>query len=130
MSEQVESAVVARAAMAAVQENRREAWLSLFAPQARVEDPVGHLPPIEGHDSLERFWDQVIATLVSTKFEVTRQWETADEALLLATVSVESASGASATYDGAFVYAIDEQGKIASLRAFWDLPTVVAALTA
>jgi ketosteroid isomerase-like protein len=130
MSEQVGSAAVARAAMAAVQGNRREAWLSLFAAQARVEDPVGHLPPIEGRDGLERFWDQVIATLDSTKFEVTRQWETADEAVLLATVSVVGAGGAGATYDGAFVYAIDEEGKIASLRAFWDFPAVVAALTA
>jgi steroid Delta-isomerase len=119
---------VARAAMAAVQAGERERWLGLFAEDARVEDPVGHLPPIVGREALGQFWDGAIAALAAVRFDVTREWEAGQEAMLLATVAVSSPTGTSATYDGTFNYAIDGDGRIASLRAFWDLPAVGAAL--
>ena len=130
MSDRSSPAKMARGAMAAVQEGQRDAWLDHFAEDARVEDPVGHFPPIEGREGLAQFWDQVIATLTSTRFEVSRTWETADEALLLATVTVVATEGAGTSYDGAFNYRLGEDGLISSLRAFWDLPAVAAALSA
>lgn len=116
--------------MAAVEDGKRDTWLGLFAEDARVEDPVGHVPPIAGRSSLAQFWDGAIATLSTVSFDVTREWETDEEALLLATVNIATAAGASATYDGAFNYVIDSDGLIASLRAFWDLPAVGTALAA
>lgn len=130
MNEQTSAAEVARGAMAAVQEGRRDDWLDCFADNARVEDPVGHLPPMHGREALASFWDNAIAALTSTRFEINREWEASEEALLLATVTIATASGASASYDGAFNYALDSDGRIASLRAFWDLPAVGAALAA
>jgi len=130
MSDRPGPAAVARAAMEAVQGGRRDAWLALFADDALVEDPVGHLPPIEGREALAGFWDAGIAALSSVRFDVTREWEAGDEAMLLATVTVAAPTGADASYDGTFNYTIDDEGRIASLRAFWDLPAVGAALTA
>jgi ketosteroid isomerase-like protein len=123
-------AAVALAAMAAVQEGRREAWLGLFADDSRVEDPVSHLPAIVGREALTRFWDAGIASLTSVRFDVSRQWEAGEEAMLLAIVTVVAGNGVEVSYDGTFNYAIDEDGRIASLRAFWDLPTVAAAFAA
>ncbi len=122
-------AAVARAAMSAVEAGRREDWLGRFADDARVEDPVGHLPPIVGRDALAAFWDGAISALSSTRFEVRQQWEAGNEAMLIATVTVVAASGSTATYDGTFNYRTDDDGTIVSLRAFWDLPAVIAALT-
>jgi ketosteroid isomerase-like protein len=116
--------------MEAVQGGRRDAWLDLFAPDTLVEDPVGHLSPIEGREALAGFWDAGIAVLSSVRFDVTREWEAGDEAMLLATVTVVAPGGAEASYDGTFNYAIDGDGRIATLRAFWDLPAVGAALAA
>jgi steroid delta-isomerase len=130
MNEQASAAAVARAAMAAVQDRRRDDWLDHFAADARVEDPVGHLPPLIGREALAAFWDNAIAALASTRFEVSREWEAGGEALLLATVTIATAGGAGASYDGAFDYKLDGDGRIASLRAFWDLPAVGAALAA
>jgi steroid Delta-isomerase len=130
MSEQASAATVARAAMAAVQDRRRDDWLDHFAADARVEDPVGHLPPLIGREALAGFWDNAIGALASTRFEVSREWETDGEALLLATVTIATADGSRASYDGAFDYTLDGDGRIASLRAFWDLPAVGAALAA
>jgi steroid delta-isomerase len=120
---------VARAAMAAVGAKQREEWLACFAEDAHVEDPVGHLPPLAGREALAGFWDGAIAALRSTRFEIAREWEAGDEALLLATVTIVTPSGAKASYDGAFDYRLDGEGRIASLRAFWDLPAVAAALS-
>jgi steroid Delta-isomerase len=128
MDEPRSPAQVARAAMAAVEAGQREAWLSLFADDTRVEDPVGHLPRIVGRAALAQFWDGAIASLTAARFDVTREWETSEEAMLLATVSIATASGTRTSYDGAFNYAIDSDFKISSLRAFWDLPVVAAAL--
>jgi steroid Delta-isomerase len=128
MAEQPSPAQVARAAMAAVETGQREAWLGLFADDTRVEDPVGHLPPMVGRAALAQFWDGAIAPLTAARFDVTREWETSEEAMLLATVSIATASGNSTSYDGAFNYTIDSNFTISSLRAFWDLPAVAAAL--
>lgn len=117
---------VARAAMAAVGAGQRETWLELFAADARVEDPVGHVPPILGRDGLAQFWDLGIASLRSVEFAVSRQWEVGAEAMLLANVTVVAANGVEVSYDGTFNYALDASGRIASLRAFWDLPEVAA----
>lgn len=125
----MDPAAVARKAMAAVEEKRREDWLGLFAEDSLVEDPVGHLPEIVGRAALTQFWDQAIASLGSVKFEVTRQWEAGGEAMLLATVSVVGANGVEVSYDGTFNYVLDETSRISSLRAFWDLPAVVAAFS-
>ena len=126
----MDAAAVARNAMAAVEEKRREDWLGLFAEDSRVEDPVGHLPEVIGNSALAQFWDQAIASLASVKFEVTRQWEAGPEAMLLATVSILGPNEMQVSYDGTFNYILDETGKISSLRAFWDLLAVVAAFSA
>jgi steroid Delta-isomerase len=120
---------VARAAMAAVREGRREDWLGSFADDARVEDPVGHVPPIVGQQALAQFWDLGIAPLTSVRFDVSREWEAGEEAMLLATVTVVAPNGTEVSYDGTFNYTI-EDARIVSLRAFWDMPAVAAALTA
>ena len=118
----------ARQAMSAVQRQDRATWLALFAADARVEDPVGHLPPIAGREELGAFWDNAIGGLDAVTFDVTRTWRAGDrEAMLLATVTLESPAG-KASYDGAFNYRIDGDGRIASLRGFWDLPAVAAQL--
>lgn len=130
MEERMSAVAMGRAAMQAVQEGERETWLGFFADDSRVEDPVGHLPAIVGRQALAQFWDQAIASLDSVGFDVTREWEAGEEAMLLATVTLTTSAGAKVAYDGAFNYITGESGRIVALRAFWDLPEVAAALAA
>ncbi|WP_395310910.1 nuclear transport factor 2 family protein [Mycobacterium sp. AMU20-3851] len=120
---------VARAAMEAVQESRRDDWLALFSADARVEDPVGHLAPIVGRERLAEFWDLAIDPLASTCFTITRVWEAGTEAMVLATVTASTPDTISVDYDGTFNYRVGADGLIVEMRAFWDLPDVVDALT-
>lgn len=117
-------------AMTAVEQGDRDAWLELFAAEAVLEDPVGHVPPRRGTAQIAAFWDEGIAVLEQVRFEVTRAHDAPREALLLADVSIRVPGGAVAGYDAALHYVLDEAGAIASLRAFWDLPAVMAQLAA
>jgi hypothetical protein len=121
--------VLAEQAMRAVEAKRRETWLAGFAADALLEDPVGHVPPRRGADAIADFWDTAIAGMDAVRFEIRRAHEAPGEALLLADVAARAPGGAIASYDAALHYAFDEAGRIVSLRAFWDLPDVVAQLT-
>lgn len=121
-------ATLAIRAMRAVEDGRREDWLGAFAEGALLEDPVGHVPPRRGSAEIAAFWDTGIAAMEAVRFDVRRIHETAREALLLADVAARAPGGATARYDAAIHYAFDPDGAIVALRAFWDLPAVVAQL--
>lgn len=129
MDAQMQPAELARRAMSAVEEGRREAWLAGFHADAVLEDPVGHVPPRRGGEQIADFWDTGIAALEDVRFDVRRAHAAPGEALMLVDVTVRAPGGDTARYDAALHYVFDEDGAILSLRAFWDLPDVVAQLT-
>ncbi len=126
----VEAGSVARRAMQAVERGAREEWIGLFADEATVEDPVGVAPGLRGTAAIAEFWDTGIAMLQAVRFDVDRVHEAPGEALVLAQVLIQASGGASARYDAAIHYQLDDAGDIASLRAFWDLPGMLAQLAA
>jgi hypothetical protein len=112
--------------MRAVEGKQRELWLGAFSDEALLEDPVGHAPSRRGADEIAGFWDAGIASLEAVRFDVQRAHEGPDEALMLVNVTARAPGGATASYDAALHYTFDAHGAIVSLRAFWDLPAVVA----
>ena len=60
------------------------------------------------------------------RFEVRRAHAVPGEALMLVDVTARAPGGVTARYDAALHYVFDEDGAIVALRAFWDLPDVVA----
>jgi steroid delta-isomerase len=121
---------IARRAMDAVQRGARAEWLALFAASAQLEDPVGAGPSRTGMDEIEAFWDMGIATLEEVRFEVRRVHDAPGEAIVVADVAIRAPGGASAQYDAAIHYRLDDHGRISALRAFWDLAAVMAQLAA
>ncbi|MFC4117078.1 nuclear transport factor 2 family protein [Nonomuraea zeae] len=128
------AAVAALTAMGAVSAGDRDAWLACYAPDAVLHDPVGGSPldphgaGLRGRAALERFWELTVAPN-EVRFEVAAVHPAGDEAAVVASVSIRFPTGASACYDGVFVYRI-EDGRISSLRAYWDLGRVLSALGA
>ncbi|WP_196453391.1 nuclear transport factor 2 family protein [Planomonospora sp. ID82291] len=127
------AAVAALTAMGAVGAGDRDAWLACYAPDAVLHDPVGGSPldpdgtGLRGTAALERFWDLTVAAN-EVRFEIAAVHPAGDEAAVVASVSVRFPSGASAGYDGVFVYRAGGDGRIVSLRAYWDLGPVLSAL--
>ncbi|MEU4427843.1 nuclear transport factor 2 family protein [Actinoplanes sp. NPDC024001] len=129
------AAVAARTAMNAVAAADRDAWLACYADDAVLHDPVGGSPldpegaGMRGRDALERFWQQAIAAN-QVSFDVAAVHAAGSEAAVVATVTTRFPHGAVATYDGVFVYTVDDDRRIVSLRAYWDVQSLLSSLGA
>ncbi|GIF37191.1 nuclear transport factor 2 family protein [Actinoplanes xinjiangensis] len=125
-------AVAARAAMRAVTAGDRDAWLACYADDAVLHDPVGGSPldpqgaGIHGRDAFDGFWRLAIAPN-QVRFDIAAVHAAGAEAAVVATVTTTFADGAVTHYDGVFVYAINDDGRIASMRAYWDVRRMLSA---
>jgi hypothetical protein len=115
-----------------VKERRREDWLALFADDGVVQDPVGVSPfdPTgQGHrgkEAIGRFYDNVIvAGGGSFDFEVHASYPCGDEC---ANVWVGRSGGSETPM--VTIYKVNAEGKILSLRAFWDFSKLAALIAA
>jgi steroid delta-isomerase len=118
---------LARRSQAAVQAKDRQAWLSLFAPDAVVADPIGPSPLDpggHGHRGLAAiaaFYDQVIAPNEQISFEIERSYLCGDEVADVGIIRTTLPGGAHVvTVRGVYTYRTDGAGKLAALRAYWE----------
>jgi steroid delta-isomerase len=115
-----------RASMAAIEASDRQAWLDLFAEDAMVQDPVGPSmfdPEGNGHrgrEAIGAFFDKVIAVNESIVFDIRQSFLCGEEAANVGVIRITLEGGAAVEVDGVFVYERSPEGKIASLRAFWE----------
>jgi ketosteroid isomerase-like protein len=115
-----------------VKERRRDDWLALFTDDAVVQDPVGPSPfdPTglghRGKAAIAAFYDNVIvAGGGSFEFEVFASYPCGDEC---ANVWVGRSGGRETPM--VTIYKVNEEGKILSLRAFWDSSKLAEAIAA
>lgn len=111
---------------AALRTHDRRAWVDLFSPGGRVDDPVGSAPNL-GRDEIERFYDTFIAPREIT---IHRDADIVVGNTVVRDVELEAAMSASLVmripaylrYD---VEDVDGELKIARLQAHWELPAMV-----
>jgi len=114
------------ASMRAVETGDKAAWLALFAPDACIEDPVGVSaldPAGEGHrglDAIAAFWDANIGPN-TLKFDIGRSHVAGDEVANVGTITTTLPDGSQAAVTGVFTYRVDAEGRLVSLRAFWNM---------
>lgn len=112
----------------AVTRGDREAWLSLWADDARIEDPVGVSPldpSGEGHhgrEAIAAFWDRVIKRDpgMRTTFDYHTQYCAGDECACVGSLTQHFPDGSSFEVSGVFVYRANERGLLVSLRTYWE----------
>jgi ketosteroid isomerase-like protein len=126
---------VSRRSIAAVKAKRKEDWLALFAPDAVIEDPVGRSPidpsgnGHRGREAIAKFWDNQIAAN-TIHFAVRESYAAGNECANVGTISIGMPNGMRARCDGVFVYRVNDEGKLVSLRAFWEFDKMLATMTA
>lgn len=109
----------------AVQNKDREGWLGLWHPEGVIQDPVGVSPldPAgEGHQGMEAitaFYDNVIAA-GDVRFHIRESFACGDECANVGTITTRSADGSVARCELVMLYRVDDDGKVLSLRAFWE----------
>jgi ketosteroid isomerase-like protein len=118
---------LARRSQAAVRAKDRAAWLSLFAPDAVVEDPVGPSPfdaagtGHRGRAAIASFYDSVIAPNESITFDIESSYLCGAEVADVGVIRTVLPGGRFvAVVHGVYTYRANEAGQIAALRAFWE----------
>jgi ketosteroid isomerase-like protein len=119
--------------VAAVHAGDREAFLANFADDAVVEDPVGPSPldpsgeGHRGHSAIAAFWDLIIGP-GSVRFEIERAYACGDEIANVGSIyNVLPDGGGEIAAEGVFVYRVDAEGKLVSLKAYWDYAKTMTA---
>lgn len=112
----------------------KDAWLALFAPDGWIEDPVGS-SPIDpsgaGHHGAQAraaFWDKTIQTVERFVFEITDSFAAGNECANTGVIHMTLAGGHVMDCEGVFVYRVDDEGRLLSLRAVWEFDRAMATL--
>ena len=128
-----ESAVhrAGRLSRAAAVAHDKDAWLALFADDAIVEDPIGpsHFDPEgrghRGTEAIARFFDMAIAPS-ELEFHFDKTYECGAEEANVGHIVIV-ASGFRVVAEGVFTYRVNADGKMAALRAYWDVNQATAS---
>jgi steroid delta-isomerase len=115
--EQVQTAV--EAYVAAYAKNDRDAFLDAFADGGVIIDPVG-TPPHAGREARGAFWDNVHQLTEKIVFDVKDVVVCGSEAAMV--FRIHAGTGDTGILiDAVDIFEIDDDGKIASMRAYWDM---------
>jgi len=126
--------VASRRSMDAVRRGAKDEWVALFAEDGVVEDPVGVSmfdPAGDGHrgrEAIGRFWDKAIANAERLEFDVRDSFAAGDEVANVGTITAFLPGGSRVDTEGVFVYKVNADGLIASMRAFWETERAMATL--
>jgi len=120
--------------VAAVQAKDKQAWLDLWAEDGCVEDPVGvsFIDPtgegFRGAARREEFWDRNIGPTDSIVFALHDSFAAGNEVANVATITITVGGSTVTECEGVFVYRVDDDGKLLSLRAFWETDRMMGTL--
>ena len=115
----------------AVCRKAKDEWLELFAADGWIEDPVGPSvfdPEGVGHHGREgrsAFWDKTIANVERFVFEITDSFAAGNECANVGTIHT-TMNGYAMRAEGVFVYRVNDDGKLVSLRATWEWDRAIA----
>ena len=121
-----------------VHTKNREGWLGLYAEDAIIEDPIGvsHIDPEgKGHRgpaAREAFWDNFIAP-ADINIDILDSYaagnEVANHVVLAITIPTGDGKALLQKVHGIFTYHVNDQGKLLSLRGYWETDDPRNALT-
>lgn len=103
----------------------KAAWLSLFADDAYLADPVGPSPfdpkgeGYVGKAAIERFWDKAIARSNLT-IEASQRIPCANTCAAVLKATNDLGGGKKTVVDMIGIYEVNDEGKLKSLRVYWS----------
>jgi len=106
--------------VAAYRAGDRDAFLALWADGATIEDPVG-TPVHEGAEAIGAFWDLVHGMTDRLVLEPTHVHVCEAEAAMVFEIR-STVGGQDMVIDAVDVFVVDDDGRLGSMRAYWEFP--------
>jgi steroid delta-isomerase len=102
-------------------------YVNNFAPNGVLEDPVG-TPPVQGTAAISAFIAGIIAPFSEIKHKIQDINVCGNEAAVNWKLHLKTTTGKKIIIDGMGVFSYNQQGKLQSVREFWDLAAFLAQL--
>lgn len=112
-------------------------WLTVYAEDAVLEDPVG--PSMfdpeglghHGHAGITAFWEKAVAPIGTFAFEINDSFANpgSNTCANIGRITTTFPDGSSTTTDLIMVYVVDDEGRVASMRAYWEPERSMASFT-
>lgn len=105
----------------------RDEWLDLMADDVTIEDPIGVAPTnpsgegFRGKAEAAQFWDKNIGPTESISVEAHESFAAGNESAHVLTLTTRFPNGTQMIVHGIFTYALNDAGKVRSLRGYWSL---------
>ena len=125
--EQIEKTVSSY--FAAIRSMNAEAFVAVFATDTVSHDPVG-APPVSGYDGLRKFFKGMEATFSQLIMTETAVYINQNEAAVHWQAEGTGQNGKTTHFSGINLFTCNGEGKISSLRAYWDPRAMMAQLKA
>jgi ketosteroid isomerase-like protein len=106
-----------------------EAWVTTFADDAVSHDPLG-APPLKGRTALREFAANTWSLWESIDLQEQQIFVATNEAAVKWTGYGRTKGGREVRFEGVNVMIVNDQGKIQTLRAYWDAASVARQMGA
>ena len=121
----------------AVAKGDLEEWLTVYAEDAVIEDPVGRsmFDPEgkghRGHEGIRAFWDTAIAPIERFEFEIYDSFANPESNTCanIGRIRTSFPDGSHTTTELIMVYVVDDDGRVASMKAYWEPDRTMASFT-
>ncbi len=110
-------------------------WLTVYAPDAVLEDPVG--PSMfdpegnghRGHAAISAFWEQAIAPIETFQFEINDSFAHHKTCANIGRITTTFPDASFTVTDLIMVYVVNDDGTVASMKAYWEPERTMATFT-
>ena len=112
-------------------------WLTVYAEDAVLEDPVG--PSMfdpegkghHGHAGISAFWEKAIAPIDKFEFEIYESFANpgSNTCANIGRIRTSFPDGSYTVTDLIMVYIVDDEGRVKSMKAFWEPDRTMASFT-
>lgn len=104
-----------------------DAWVATFAEDATSDDPVG-APPMKGHAALRQFFDGIVGAFAKVGLVEDHVFACGNEVAVKWTGRGTGRNGREVVFEGIDLFEINDDGKIQTLRAYWNPAAMMAEL--
>ena len=130
MSTQVAPDKISRAVRAyflAIRAMDADAIANTFAEDGTTRDPVG-APPVSGREGVREFFQSIFKNFKSVALDENSVFVAGNGAAVKWTGHGTSANGKEVNFEGIDIFEVNDDGKIQTLRAYWNPAEMIAQL--